>query len=107
MKNADIVFTFQDECDDEFQPSIFRYVIMLYHSITHSVHICRVSDETGSLETTLVSEGTLDRGYLEPKDGMTCVAAVCHQSLVPALYSLHHRHRQEAVRLGWICSQPR
>ena len=29
----------------------------------------RLSDESGSLEFTLVSEGTLDRGYLDPKDG--------------------------------------
>lgn len=30
--------------------------------------LLRVSDETGSLETTLVSEGNLDRGSLDPKD---------------------------------------
>ena len=28
----------------------------------------RVSDETGSMETTLVAEGTLDRGHLDTKD---------------------------------------
>lgn len=32
----------------------------------HNVY--RVSDETGSLETTLVAEGDLNRGYLDPKD---------------------------------------
>ncbi|XP_022092737.1 gelsolin-like protein 2 [Acanthaster planci] len=41
----------EEEDDTDFQPSIFR-----------------VSDETGSMEMTLVSEGKLGRSYLESKD---------------------------------------
>ncbi|XP_038061933.1 gelsolin-like protein 2 [Patiria miniata] len=41
----------EEETDSSFPPSIFR-----------------VSDETGSLETTLVSEGKLARSFLESKD---------------------------------------
>ena len=29
---------------------------------------CRVSDESGSLEMTLVTEGNITRDYLDPKD---------------------------------------
>ena len=38
-----------------------------------AVSRCRVSDETGSMETTMVTEGALNRDYLDPKDGQCMV----------------------------------
>ena len=76
----------------------------------------RLSDESGSMEFSLVAEGSLSRSMLESKDGkdftivamhhvsigiLTCAISVNYTSNVMCLYSLHRGQWERSVCMGW------
>ena len=57
------------EDDPDFQPSLFRYSYILDLQYHNRYYTCRLSDASGKMEFTLMSEGYIDKNSLDPMDG--------------------------------------